>query len=348
MNQAWKGWTTLHATKALDRSYLRDAINQWGSWQQLWKTQVKTLHALINRQVVAVAVYRWRVNGHARRVSISVEQGRHYRQTVLGRLLRAFLLRKCLLALVENALLATSLSRLLSSFRTRILRNTTHTWRQWLQQEKQRAQIPSPSEACKKIPSRRRRQLGKPRKGHCRCVYNVSRGQRCICAPRSHLLRRLEELHRLVAQGLDQGEGGYRLLSHVVQSGTTLGGGVNLNGRKKQRFWGTSGISCDKDWHKVIASDHARREGEGVKKRVKTGYKNSCDWDCEGEFSGTVDEPIPTEAAITTRASERGLVSGFVVANSVSSPNRSRANKVDSPASIVSSVADTRRCATRV
>lgn len=58
---------------------------------------------------------------------------------------------------------------------------------------------------------------GKPRKVHCRCVYAVCRGQRCTCAPSSHLLRRVEELHRLVAKGLDGRNGGYRLLSHVVQ-----------------------------------------------------------------------------------------------------------------------------------
>lgn len=207
--------------------------------------RVSVLRRLIARRAVASAVHRWRL------LSSGANDRRTLLQTVVGRQLKVMLVRKCFLALAHNALSATTLRRLIASFRMRTLRGGFEAWRQALPREKKKKSQPPPPPppaAAVTVITGRRRQPGNPRKHHCRCVYAVSRGQRCTCAPRSHLLRRVEELHRLVAQGLDGRQGGNRLLSHVVQRATTMpSGGAGSGGgeRNSPSLLGSSGRECD-------------------------------------------------------------------------------------------------------
>lgn len=181
---------------------------------------MECFHQLITRRALASAVSRWHLEACARR-------GRRQESV---HLLRSLLLRKYLLALADNATSAAILRRLLENCRMRALRDGLEAWKWWffLSKENQRQEERLKAEAAAAVRDghvchassgrpERRHQPGKPRKAHCRCVYAVCRGQRCTCAPRSHLLRRVEELHRLVAKGLDGRDGGYRLLSHVEQ-----------------------------------------------------------------------------------------------------------------------------------
>lgn len=189
-------------------------MDQWRAWLRLWKTRVDALRTLMTRRAMASAFRHWRL------ISSAANDRRRRRlllQAVVGGQLEVILLRKCFLALAQNAHSATTLRRLVASFRMRTLRGGFEAWQQALPREKPEDQAPPSPTAVVNVITERRRQPGNPRKLHCRCVYAVSRGQRCTCAPRSHLLRRVEELHRLVAQGLDGRQGGYRLLSHVVQ-----------------------------------------------------------------------------------------------------------------------------------
>lgn len=178
---------------------------------------MECFHQLIARRALASAVSRWHLEASARR-------GR--RQEAVH-LLGSLLLRKCLLALADNATSAAILRRLLEKCRMRALRDGLEAWKRWFllskenQQERLKAEAAAAvrdGDVCHASSGKPEgRHPGKPRKAHCRCVYAVCRGQRCTCAPRSHLLRRVEELHRLVAKGLDGRDGGYRLLSHIVQ-----------------------------------------------------------------------------------------------------------------------------------
>ena len=219
-------------------------MDQWLEWLRLWKMRVNTLRCSISRRAMVSAVRHWRL------LSFGAHDRRALLQAVVGRQLEVMLLRKCFLALAQNALSTRFLRRLITSFFLRTLRDGFEAWRQALTPEKQKSQTlpPSPADAVTVITGTRR-QPGNPRKHHCRCVYAVSRGQRCTCAPRSHLLRRVEDLHRLVAQGLDGRQGGYRLLSHVVQratpapsGGTRLGGG----GRSSSSSLRISSRGCDR------------------------------------------------------------------------------------------------------
>lgn len=208
------------------RTLLRYALHHWRSWQRQWRTRVEILGRLIAKRTMASALCRWRRLVSA--ASISAEHTRLRREEALRRVLQSLILHRYLRALRDYASARRTLSRLLESLRARALRYGVGTWRRWLLQQQQNEVNITPPHTSNSTVSRR--QPGKPRKGHCRCVYAVSRGQRCNCAPRSHLLRRVEELHRLVAQGLDRRDGGHRLLSHVVQ-GSATPAGVSSNGR---------------------------------------------------------------------------------------------------------------------
>lgn len=168
-------------------------------------------HRAVGRRVLASSLCHWRLEGFASRC-------RRNRQEKCSQLLR-----KCLLALAENAHSAVTLRRLLKSYSTRSLRDALREWRWWLSLEAHKrakevaTALTRESKGVNTTRLTQRLHPGNPRKVHCRCVYAVSRGQRCTCAPRSHLLRRVEELHRLVAKGLDGTNRGCRLLNHVVQ-----------------------------------------------------------------------------------------------------------------------------------
>lgn len=195
-----------------DHQRLRDAIKNWRAWHQWWKLREQDFLRRMHRRALACAVYGWHLGASA---------SRSRRQGAI-RILRSLLLRKCLLALANNAYTARVLRPVLESYRRRTLRDGLEAWGLFLVSQENQSKtkdlvVESPAQC---VTTRRRRHPGKPRKVHCRCVYAVSRGQRCTCAPRSHLLRRVEELHRLVAKGLDGRDGGHRLLSHVVQRTT--------------------------------------------------------------------------------------------------------------------------------
>ena len=179
-------------------------------WQKWWKTRMENFHEQKSRRALASAISRWRLGLFACRSRCPEAIHIH----------RSRLLRKCLLALADNAHFASIVRRLLESCRRRALREGLEGWRRWLLLvPRKKEKVPEVEEAKVNDTTRRHkcRRPGQPRKAHCRCVYAVGRERPCGCAPRSHLLRRVEELHRLVAKGLDGRDGGYRLLSHVVQ-----------------------------------------------------------------------------------------------------------------------------------
>lgn len=194
---------------ASEHQRLRNAINIWRAWHLWWKSRRRDFLQRMARRALASAVCRWRLEASASR---SRRQG-------AVKLLGSLRLRRCLVALAQNAYTARILRRVLESYRMRILRDGLLAWGSCLvSQDNQNNTEVAVENPTRCVTTRRhRRNPGKPRKVHCRCVYAVSRGQRCTCAPRSHLLRRVEELHRLVVKGLDGRDGGHRLLSHVVQ-----------------------------------------------------------------------------------------------------------------------------------
>lgn len=279
--QVWKAWMFYRTTAASSHGRLRNGMDQWREWLRVWNIRVRALGSIIDRRAVASALHHWRL------LSSGANDRRTLLQAVVGRQLEVMLLRKSFLALTQNGLAATTLRRLIASFRTRTLRGGFEAWRQaQLPPEKQKKSLPppplpSPDAAVTVITTGRRRQPGNPRKHHCRCVYAVSRGQRCTCAPRSHLLRRVEELHRLVAQGLDGRQGGYRLLSHVVQrdapaprsGGARLGGG----GRNPPSSLGISGRGRDEPQGTPRAVTGAGEgRGKNPKERMRPGFSNFC------------------------------------------------------------------------
>lgn len=105
---------------------------------------------------------------------------------------------------------SSTLKIVLGSFRRRVLLYGVATWRRRLFHH-------SHHEEPQAFLSKKLHHREEPRKAHCRCVYAISRGQRCTCEPRTHLLRRLEALHELVEQGLAGRRGGHLNQSHAVQ-----------------------------------------------------------------------------------------------------------------------------------
>lgn len=210
-------WVIHRSNTDLNRDRLRESMERWRSWQQRWKTRVKAFHRFIARRELASAVDRWRRETSASRC--------RRRRGVLDRLLGSLLLRKCFVALTKEALYAATLRRLLERYRKFRLLEGLEVWRRWFLRLREAKNTPKAdvidsapeSEVCFTTI----RQPAQPRKGHCRCVYAISRRERCTCAPRTHLLRRVEELHRLVAKGLEKRGGCHRLLSHVVQRAPT-------------------------------------------------------------------------------------------------------------------------------
>lgn len=207
-------WTAHHANIVSDNNLMKIAISRWKDWQHRWGTATAALYRLTAHRITASAMHHWHLEASTRSRMLANRKRR--RQEALKSLLMVCPLRKCFLALRENAALKATLRSLLESLRARSLRDGLNAWRlhchQQRQHEQQMLQCSDPG-----VFTTKRRHVGKPRKIHCRCVYAVSRGQRCVCSPQSHLLRRVEELHRLVGQGLDGREGGFRLLTHTVQ-----------------------------------------------------------------------------------------------------------------------------------
>lgn len=196
-------------------------MDRWRAWQTRWRKRVYPIHHLTLRRALASALHRWRLITSA---TMMAEHDRLQRRIKLERVLTRFVLRKCFSAFAENADKAGALRSVLTSWLNRILLKSFEVWRHWLRrkQDDPHAEIVAPPQHVDVVPprgidTRFRRIPGNPRKAHCRCVYAVSRGERCTCAPASHLLRRVEELRSLIAHGLDARAGGYHLLSHVVQ-----------------------------------------------------------------------------------------------------------------------------------
>lgn len=206
--QVWKAWVMCRSISASDHQRLRTIMKNWRVWYQWWKLRKRDFLQRIAQRALASAMFRWRLG-------TSASQNR--REGAMHRL-RLLLLRKYLLALADNAYTARALRRVLESYRRRALRNGLGAWGLFLVSQDNRHKTNVVDNPAHCVTTRCRRQhLGKPRKVHCRCVYAVIQGQPCTCDPRSHLLRRVEELHRLVAKGLEGRAGGHRLLSHVVQ-----------------------------------------------------------------------------------------------------------------------------------
>lgn len=283
---------------------------------------------------------QWRLEASARS-NVSAERTRRRRQA-FGHLFEALLRRKCFVALAVHATSSITLRRVLTSFRTRTLRNGMKAWQWWLLQEQQRRQTLAPADASASSKhTARRNQPGKPRKGHCRCVYAVSRGQRCTCAPRSHLLRRVEELHRLVAQGLDGREGGYRLLSHVVQGTATPRGGARSNEQNAAQTLGSDSSSCNESWS---APSYGARASGGQDTDVKGSTRTRLH-----KLSKRVGKeglPGAEDGGICTAATTKHVHISDVAATALNlHKGRSREGQFDTPDGITLSVAGGHRCA---
>ena len=191
-----------------DRCHLRNAIDVWKAWHKQWEKKTGATRALITRRVKASALYHWRAQAMTKTRSIAERSRRQ--EEALERLLRAILLRKCLVALRSHVFKTSTLRKLFELFRTRVLLDGMDTWRRrpphYNHEHKQQASS-IPFDVVKSPTFKRFHHPGKPRKTHCRCVYAVSRGQRCTCEPDTHLLRRVEELHMLAAHGLGERQG---------------------------------------------------------------------------------------------------------------------------------------------
>jgi hypothetical protein len=126
------------------------------------------------------------------------------------------LLKKVLYTLHKHARQSSALRRALASLHRRHLQ---YSWRAL--QQALAALLQRPTAALTPVKALTQQQQvvvrdGRGRQGHCKCVYGVTgSGSRCRCAPAAHLLRRVEELHKLVTHAMHSPD--YRLLSHVTQ-----------------------------------------------------------------------------------------------------------------------------------
>jgi hypothetical protein len=126
------------------------------------------------------------------------------------------LLKKVLYTLHKHARQSSALRRALASLHRRHLQQAWKALQHALATLLQR-----PTAALTPVKALTLRQQvvvrdGRGRQGHCKCVYGVTgSGNRCRCAPAAHLLRRVEELHKLVTHAMHSPD--YRLLSHVTQ-----------------------------------------------------------------------------------------------------------------------------------
>lgn len=268
-------------------------MDQWRAWLRLWRSRVDTFRSLMARRAVASALRHWRLE------SFAANDRRHRLQALVGRQLEVILLRKCFLTLAQNAHSVMTLRRLIASFRVRALGGGFEAWRQAALREEQKSRTPPSPATVVNVITERRRQPGNPRKLHCRCVYAVSRGQRCTCAPRSHLLRRVEELHRLVAQGLDGRQGGYRLLSHVVQRAVPAPSdvGTHLRELNPSSSFGNSGRGCNGSARTSGVTVRARGgRDKRPKERARSGSGSFRKRSLEREL------PVGTESAASSAA----------------------------------------------
>lgn len=283
--QGWRAWVTHHArvsraqTLFLLHRTLSDAFHQWQEWQQRRRKRLNNLHCLVIRKELKVALRLWRLGVIAATTAKTLGDERRRRYAALGRVLRSLFLLKCLRILARNARVQRILRRLVKLRRIQTLRDGMSTWQQ-RQLQKVDPVVPDlPSFATPNpVTVTTRQAVAKPRKRHCRCVYDVCRGQRCTCAPRLHLLRRVEELHRLVAKGLSAGDGGCRLVSHVAQCvATTTSRSVVATSSSRVGALGEHNTSSDRCENptglverRVIAEKH-HRNAHGRKKYQTTG-----------------------------------------------------------------------------
>jgi hypothetical protein len=135
--------------------------------------------------------------------------------------LQMLLLKKVLYTLHKHACQSSALRRALASLHRRHLRYAWSALQSALAALLQRPTAAlTPHKALAAAALQQQQQVvvrdGRGRQGHCKCVYNVTAsGSRCRCAPAAHLLRRVEELHKLVTHAMHSPD--YRLLSHVTQ-----------------------------------------------------------------------------------------------------------------------------------
>ncbi|CAN0362256.1 unnamed protein product, partial [Ectocarpus sp. 12 AP-2014] len=126
LSKVWKAWVVGRFNAASDNRRLQEAMKRWHAWQKWWKTRLDAFHLAAGRRVLASAVRHWRLEIFASRC----------RRNCLEKSFQ--LLRKCLVALAENAHSAVTLRRLLESHRTRHLRDALGGWRWWLSLEAQK------------------------------------------------------------------------------------------------------------------------------------------------------------------------------------------------------------------
>ncbi|CAN0351285.1 unnamed protein product, partial [Ectocarpus sp. 13 AM-2016] len=126
LSKVWKAWVVGRFNAASDNRRLQEAMKRWHAWQKWWKTHVDAFHRAAGRRVLASAVRHWRLEIFDSRC----RRNHHEKWSQL--------LRKCLLALAENARSTVTLRRLLESYRTRHLRDALGRWRWWLSLEAQK------------------------------------------------------------------------------------------------------------------------------------------------------------------------------------------------------------------
>jgi hypothetical protein len=221
----WKLWACRCAAlrRALPRTQISliEAFKRWRDWNRIQKLRELILRA---------AMRRWRER------TLNDKADEHYRRRMLrhglATCLRAWCVRKiCLLAaLAVRRSLGWGLSTLYGDGSkaeldfSPLLRNCFDRIKKYGQRHKGAELL---SRVLRRGLLRRAFDKwlqaalllilkdGRKRQGHCKCVYDVCKGGRCMCVPRVHLLRRIEELHRLVAHAMDRRD--YRYLSHIAQ-----------------------------------------------------------------------------------------------------------------------------------
>lgn len=266
MGQGWRRWRHYRAEKAahakvasLLKRALRETFDRWHEWQQRCKKRRKSLHLILIRKDKKDATRCWQHHAAA----YVVESKHRRREAALSRILQWLLLLKCFHSLANNCNTAKTLRQLVESWWIRTLRNGIRA----LQQRTEKPSLVPSILSLPALPTpakegSNQRRLARPRKGHCRCVYDICRGQRCTCAARSHLLRRVEELHRLVAKGLNSEAGGCRLLSHVSQYDAAEAS--NRAGSRRRSTIAATGVETQKSSTMHERLDTAAKITEGI------------------------------------------------------------------------------------
>lgn len=209
---------------------LQDAIRRWRDWQQKSEKLRLRIRRLVIKRLMGLAIRQWKVFVVQEKIAADRDLRR---REMLACVLRSALLRKSLWKLTRNARSGRILQHLRDSWHKRLLNDGFHVWKnqqQLLQPKGHARAIDPPDRGALPCSVRVTTKAGKPLKEHCRCVYTVGRCQRCMCHPRIHLLRRVEELHRLVTKGLDRRDGGCRLLSTAIRSGAVMAASASDKG----------------------------------------------------------------------------------------------------------------------